>query len=166
MKKLALALVFGALSVGAVSAQTTEKKAKVKTERNETKIKREGAVAGKHNRGNKEMKSPEERADRQTKVMVEKLGLTNDQASRIKELNLRKAQQMQALKAKYGEQRKGMGAEMQDIKNTWHQDLKNVLSAEQYAKFQAQQEERKAKMKARREAGKGKKEFRKDYQKS
>ena len=150
MKKLALALVFGALSMGAVSAQTTGK-TKVKSEKKETKIKQEGAVKGKENGERKEAKTPEERAEKQTQHMTKNLGLTPDQATRIKELNLHRAQQMQAIKAKYAEQKKGRGTEMKDIMTNWESQLKSVLSAEQYTKFQAMQEERKAKMKERKE---------------
>jgi protein CpxP len=149
MKKLALALVFGALSVGAVSAQTTSA-TKVKTNHKETKIKKDGAAKGQEKHGEKEAKTPEERAEKQTQNMTKKLALTDDQVSRIKELNLQRAQQMQAIKTKYAAEKKGRGEEMKVIMTNWESQVKSVLNTDQYAKLKAMQEERKAKMKEHR----------------
>ena len=160
MKNLALALVVGILSVGTVSAQT-DQKTKVKADKNEVKIKTEAegrkghmkSQDGKH----KEHKSPEERAKHRTEKMTKELNLTQDQSQRVHQLNMQKAQQMQALKAKHaGADHSAMKTEMKTLRQNWNNDLKATLTAEQYAKYQAMQEERKAKMKDKKgKHGKG-----------
>ncbi len=150
MKKLALALVFGALSMGAVSAQTVQK-SKVKADRKEVKVKQEvkGASDKKHVE-----KTPEERADRQVKRMTEDLKLTDDQAVRIREISLRKSQQMSALKGRNADNKEAMKAEMMQIKNAYQGDLKTILTPEQLEKHEALKAERKAKMKGKHEGQK------------
>ena len=145
MKKLALALVFGALSVGAVSAQTVDK-FKVKKEGKEIKTTQEykGDKGRKH-----QAKSPAERADRTAKRMTEELGLNSNQANQVRELALVKAEQMQALKTKHGENRDAAKAEMKQIKTNFKNGLKSVLTAEQLQKHETLQAERRAKMKAK-----------------
>jgi len=145
MKKLALALVFGVLSIGAVSAQTTDK-LKVKNNGKDVKAKQE--MKGDQGRRH-EAKSPEERADREAKRLTQELGLTDDQTRQVRELSLRKTQQMAAMKERSGENREAMKGEMQQIRNAFQTDLKNVLTAEQFQKFEALKAEQKAKMKGK-----------------
>ena len=145
MKKLALALVFGVLSLGAVSAQTVDK-IKIKKDGKEVKTKQE--IKGDKGRKHEE-KSPAERAERTAKRMTEDLGLNPDQTTQIKALALVKAEQMQALKAKNGENKEAMKAEMKQVKNNFQSGLKNVLTPDQMTKYEALQAERKTKMKAK-----------------
>ena len=151
MKKLALALVFGVLSLGAVSAQTVDK-LKVKKDGKEVKAKQE--IKG--DKGRKfDEKSPEERADKMSKRMTEELGLNANQTAQVRELVLVKGQQMQALKAKNGDNKEAMKAEMKQIKTNFQTGLKNVLTPDQMQKYEALQQERKAKMKGKHGEHKG-----------
>ena len=151
MKKLALALVFGVLSMGAVSAQTVDK-LKVKKDGKEVKAKQEikGDKGRKH-----EDKSPAERADRTAKRMTEDLGLNANQTSQVRELALIKAEQMQALKEKNADNRDANKAEMKQIKNNFQTGLKNVLTPDQMQKYENLQAERKAKGKGKHGEHKG-----------
>ena len=151
MKKIALALAFGVLSLGAVSAQTVDK-LKVKKDGKEVKAKQEF----KDNKARKhEEKSPAERAERTAKRMTEDLGLNSSQTTQVRELALIKAEQMQTLKEKNGENKEAMKTEMMQIKNNFQTGLKNVLSPDQMTKFETMEAERKAKMKDKHGEHKG-----------
>ena len=143
MKKLALALVFGVLSLGAVSAQTVDK-LKVKKDGKEVKAKQE--VKGDKGRKHEE-KSPAERAERTAKRMTEELGLNSNQTIQVRELALAKADRMDALKTKNGENKEAMKTEMKQIKDNFQSGLKSILTPDQMTKFESMQAERKAKMK-------------------
>ncbi|MFC5272297.1 hypothetical protein [Adhaeribacter terreus] len=144
MKKVALALVFGILSVAAVSAQTTQN-TKVKTENGRSaKQKYEFKKDGKKDH---QKRTPEQRAEMQAKRLQTQFNLTDAQAAKIRELSLDKATQMQAIKVKYAEDRKAMGAEMKNVRNNWDHQLKSVLTPAQYAQFEKERAEKMAKRK-------------------
>jgi protein CpxP len=136
MKKLGLALVFGIFSLGAVSAQTSQK-AKVKTETKDQKVKQEG-------KGHKEHqdRSPEERAEMKANKLAKELNLTDAQKNQIREVTLAKAQRMDALKAQHQDNRKAMGTEMKEVKNTYETQLKDILTPDQYAKYEKERQEK------------------------
>lgn len=142
MKKLALALVFGVVSMGAVSAQTT--KTKVNKAGTEVKVKQENK--GRHHEGKTE-RTPDERATRHTEKMTKELGLTADQAAKVKELNLQKAEKMTALKAQNSTDKKGLGSQMKDERANYEAGLKAVLTPAQFTAYQNKQAERRDKMK-------------------
>ncbi|MBK0402733.1 hypothetical protein I5M27_07030 [Adhaeribacter sp. BT258] len=145
MKKVALALVFGILSMATVSAQTTQK-TKVKTEGGrDAKLNYELKQQGKKDH---QKRTPQERADLQAKRLQTQFNLTDAQASKIREMSLAKATQMQALKAKYAEDRKAMGSEMKTVRSNWDNELKSVLTPDQYAQYE---KDRAAKMAKRKE---------------
>ena len=151
MKKLALALVFGVFSMGAVSAQTVEK-TKIKKDGKEIKAKQE--IKGQKDRKH-EAKTPTERADRTAKKMTGELGLNATQSSQVRELALVKAEQMQVLKAKHGDNKTAMKADMQQIKANFKNGLTSILTPDQLTRYEAIQAERKAKMKANHGEHKG-----------
>ncbi len=139
MKKVALALVFGILTVGGVSAQTT-KKAKVKSETDQNaKLKTE--LKHKNEKDHKQ-RTPEERAEIQAKRLRTQYNLNDVQTARIKEISLAKVTQMQSLKDKYSDNRKEMSSEMRTLKTNWENELKAVLTPEQYAQFQKERTEK------------------------
>lgn len=70
--------------------------------------------------------SPEERAEQQTKHMTSQLGLSPEQAAKVKEINLKYAQQQ-------GEHR-GDHESMMKMTETKNAELKQVLTEEQYQK--------------------------------
>jgi hypothetical protein len=142
MKKLALILTIGLFSMGAVSAQTTQK-TKVKTENKNGKgIKHDG----KHD----ERRTPEERADMQAQKLAKKFSLTADQTAKIRQLSLEKATKMEAIKAKNKESRQATGAEMKEIKSSWEGQLKTILTQDQYAQYVKERDEKMAERKEKR----------------
>lgn len=141
MKKLALALVFGVLSVGAVSAQTTPKN-KIKTEK---KADNKKGGEGKEY----QQKTPEQRAEMQAQKMGKEYNLTDDQIMKLKEVNLAKARQMETLRSQGKENREAMGSQMKEIKNNYDNQVKGILTPDQYAKFDKERAERMEKRKGK-----------------
>lgn len=80
--------------------------------------------------------TPEERAERQTDVMTERLGLTEEQVAKVKELNLAFAEKMQANREKAGEDRQAARDAMLATRDEHVEALKNVLTEEQFEKWE------------------------------
>ncbi len=97
-----------------------------------------------HRMGQGQPKSPEQRADRHTAMLTKKLSLTADQQPKVRQILLAQAQEGQALKAKYPdkEQRKAHRDEMKASHAKYQAQLQGVLSADQYGKLTAMQQER------------------------
>jgi len=103
-------------------------------------------------------KSPEQKAAIQADRMKTDLALTDAQRSQVYEACLKRIQDAGAIKAKYanmsgkkdGKARKG---ELKAVRATFDARMKEVLTADQYAKWSKQKEEHKAKAKARRQQG-------------
>ncbi|MCB2407848.1 hypothetical protein [Hymenobacter lucidus] len=129
MNKLLLLLATFSLSAGATSAQAPLKKAKVKTE----------ASKAKHT-----PKTPEQQADHFTRQLTQKLALSTDQAQRVRQLNLAYQQEQQAAKAKYGTDHKNPAKrqEMKVLRDRFETQLRQVLSADQAAKYAQLREEK------------------------
>lgn len=105
------------------------KKAKVKTE----------ASKAKHT-----PKTPEQQADHFTRQLTQKLALSTDQAQRVRQLNLAYQQEQQAAKAKYGTDHKNLAKrqEMKALRDRFETQLRQVLSADQAAKYAQLREEK------------------------
>jgi len=89
--------------------------------------------------------TPAERAKAQTAMMKEKLGLTDEQVSKIGALNLKYAEQMDPI-IKGSE---GPFMKARDVRNVEEQkeaELKGLLSADQFQKFQTMKEEMREKL--------------------
>ncbi|MCR5889635.1 DUF4890 domain-containing protein [Hymenobacter sp. J193] len=144
MKKLLVVLLAFSFSAGAASAQTTT------------------APAGKPkmhhgHKGQKANLTPEQRADKAAKKMAEKLSLTAAQTTQVRQLHLARIQEMQAHKAQAGTtaapaDKKQHHAAMKAGKQRYEAQLKQILSAEQYAKYTQLQAERMQKRKAHRQS--------------
>lgn len=94
----------------------------------------------------KPQKSPEQKADRHASHLAKALGLNIDQEARIEKLMLARAQETAALKAKYGAGRKAGRADMKAAHDRYQAQLKEILTPEQYAKFELQKHEHHGKM--------------------
>ncbi|PJJ47802.1 Spy/CpxP family protein refolding chaperone [Hymenobacter chitinivorans] len=82
--------------------------------------------------------SPDERATRRSEQLTKELGLTADQSSRIKQILLTREQEMQALRGQgkpEGADRAQLGAQMKANREKYDAQFKEVLTADQYAKF-------------------------------
>ncbi len=89
-------------------------------------------------------RTPEQRAARQTVKMTETLKLNEEQTRRVKEINLRYAQQAQQM-------REAMRAELKSMHQNKDGELKAVLTEAQYQQLQQIHEDRKEKVKTRTE---------------
>jgi len=101
----------------------------------------------------KERRSAQERAQLQTGRMTKDLGLTTMQASQVETINLKYAEQADALRAerqaaKEKAPKEGKGKALAEAKDA---ELKAVLTPEQYATWQVKKEAMMAKQKAKRE---------------
>jgi periplasmic protein CpxP/Spy len=163
MKKLIAALSLSMLVVGSAYAQTT-------TTQQDRKPRSEMRAAMKH----KAQKNPEEVAQMKTDRMAQKLELSEAQKNQLQTLNLRHAQEMKAMRESHkaaGEKTAEQRTQMQEARkashNQWQAELKGILSAEQFAKYEAD----KAEMKQKRGEGKkghkgGDSKKKGDYQKT
>ena len=89
---------------------------------------------------------PEQMAERQTNMMKEQLELTAEQLPKIEELNLKYAKKMGEVREEVGEDREAMREKIMPLMQEKDTELKKILTAEQWAKFE---EERKERMKNR-----------------
>ncbi len=93
-------------------------------------------------------RSPQERARNQTQWMQKNLGINEDQNKRVYEIIFKHAQEMDAARSSGpGPDRRSA---MQNIAASRDAELKNVLTADQYQKYQAHEQEAKDKMRERR----------------
>ncbi|MDQ4139671.1 MAG: DUF4890 domain-containing protein [Bacteroidota bacterium] len=128
MKKLIFAFALSLFIVFSSYAQTENK---ANTEQNST---------------TRQRATLEERATRQTKMMVKSLGLTADQETKLQNLNLKRMNEMQALREKFningGSQNNSFSKEAKVLRDTYETQLKTILTPEQYTKYLAQRSER------------------------
>ncbi|RDC62817.1 hypothetical protein [Adhaeribacter pallidiroseus] len=89
--------------------------------------------------------TPEERADRQTKMMASTLGLSADQEAKVKALNLKRLTQIDALRESKETQANVDRNQAKTIRDNWNIELKSILTPEQYTKYEAQQGEMRGK---------------------
>ncbi|AHJ97232.1 guided entry of tail-anchored proteins factor 1 [Hymenobacter swuensis] len=144
MKKLLILLAAFSLSAAAASAQTTPVK----------------AAHGQHMKGgkmhgDKAPKTPEQRADHAAQALTKQLGLSAAQTAQVRQLHLDRARQMQAHKAQAGTStgtdKKQHHEAMKAEKAQYEAQLKQILSADQYAKYAQLQADKMAKHKAHRQ---------------
>jgi protein CpxP len=98
--------------------------------------------------------SPDEKADKVSKRMKTDLSLSDKQAAEIKKITLARMDNAQTARHKAAEARKAYHQERKQIQQNWEQDLKGILSAQQYADYELQKEEQKKKMEERMKSDK------------
>ncbi|AII50886.1 hypothetical protein [Hymenobacter sp. APR13] len=131
MKKMLVLLAAVIVSASAASAQTTP-------------TSRMGA-----GRMQDAARTPEQRAEMQTKRLTQQLGLSADQSAKVQTIALAENQELQALRGKYASaaNRKGAGQELKAVQEKYDAQLKSVFTAEQYAKYTQMREDRQEKRK-------------------
>jgi Spy/CpxP family protein refolding chaperone len=97
---------------------------------------------------NKPKKSPQQKADHGAAKMAKELGLNADQEARIEKILLARQQELKPLKEKYGQDRKAGQSEMKAVKDRYKAQIKEVLTAEQYAKYEQLKDDQKGKGRA------------------
>ncbi|MCC2545243.1 DUF4890 domain-containing protein [Hymenobacter sp. BT175] len=140
MKKILVLLAAFTFSAGVASAQTpaqTKIKHKVKTEH-----------------GAKADKTPEQKAERSAQKMAKSLGLSAEQTEKVRQLNLARFQERQAKRAHQGTAAKTRASrqEMKAGREQYEAQLKQILSADQFAKYAQLKAEKMEKQKASRKA--------------
>ncbi|MCC6702968.1 MAG: hypothetical protein IT221_15660 [Fluviicola sp.] len=136
MKTLLIAAAL--LLSGTMFAQTTETKGKSpKTEE-------------------KERKTPDERANGLTNKMTEKLGLSEDQKAKVYTINVDMAKKNDAIRQNTALTKEDRRAQLKSNYLDRRSQYQSVLTAEQFAKFEAWEKEKKAKRQENKGNGKGK----------
>ncbi len=108
-------------------------------------------------RAKKELKTPEERAIHQTKKMTERYGLDALQSERLLEATRTRIAQEESLRAQdkaMKEERKAQRAARKAAHDRYMNEVREVMTAEQFASFEKDIEARKAKRKEQRAAKK------------
>ena len=103
-----------------------------------------------HRHGERERKSPEQRAEMHTSRMQEQLKLDDVQAEKVAEINLRFAEQMEAVRAARKPEQEGMTEKARGLSDSRDAELKAVLSEEQYTRMLELREQHMQEMKERR----------------
>ncbi|WP_046244675.1 hypothetical protein [Hymenobacter terrenus] len=83
-------------------------------------------------------KDPAKKADQKAGKMAKELGLNADQEARLEKLMLTRHQETAALKTKYATDKKAGRADMKAAHDRYQAELKQILTPEQYAKFEQQ----------------------------
>ena len=94
----------------------------------------------------KQKMSPEQRAEKQTKMMVNKLNLNDQQAEQVMQINKETAAKMRPL-VENGKENK---EKMKSVLSERDSRLKSVLTEEQYGNYEHVKQERMDKRKERR----------------
>ena len=80
-------------------------------------------------------KSPAQKADHKAGKMAKELGLTADQEAKVEQLLLTRQQENAALKTKYGTDKKAGRPDLKAVHDRYEAQLKSILTAEQFARF-------------------------------
>ncbi|MCS7035915.1 MAG: DUF4890 domain-containing protein [Saprospiraceae bacterium] len=85
--------------------------------------------------------NPEQRAEQQTAMMKERLSLSDAQAAKVLEINVKYARQMQDARQKNEGDWEAMRAQMTTIRQAQDQELQTVLTQEQWQQWLAARQE-------------------------
>ena len=134
MKKIIAVLSLGMLVVGSSFAQTVPQK---------NQQEKRARMEQRGDRSERTKKSPEEMAQLKTERMAQKLDLTAAQKNQLQALNLRQAEEMKAMREsmKGSEDRTKIREARKASHDKWQAELKSILTAEQYAKYEADHEQ-------------------------
>lgn len=108
------------------------------------------AMAQQQGPGKREHKTAEERASKATEKMTTQLGLDDSQKAKIQEVNLGIAKKNDAIRENTSLTREQKMAQVKQNHDARDAQYKEILSADQYAKYQAWEKEKREKMEAKR----------------
>lgn len=94
--------------------------------------------------------TPQERAQKQTRMLTKKLNLSADQANTLNSINMSFANSMDSMMHS-GADRKSIGTARKQMAAQKEAQLQQLFTADQYKQYQAIEEERKQRMMQRRE---------------
>ncbi len=116
-----------------------------------------GSLMAQRGDGMKTPRTPEQRAEMQTKHLAKDLALSADQQSKVKAIFLSRAVQVDSLRASQSMDKSQRMQQLKAAKTATDADMQKVLSADQYQKYLQIQEERMDKMQQRRQSRQGEK---------
>ena len=132
MKKIVLMMAMTVLATGAISAKTP-------------------AAFVQQGQG---QATPEERAERQLTMMTETLTLTADQTTKLKPIILARSTEQSALRQKMqGGDREALMGEYRKLNEKYNAQIKAVLTAEQYTKYEENQAQKRGGGQRRNQGG-------------
>lgn len=99
------------------------------------------------------MRAPEQQAQNQAQRLAKELNLTADQQTKVQQLMTAQRQEMQTAIQNAGGDRRAMGQAMRAGRDKFDGQLKDVLSADQYTKYQQLMAQRREQMRERRQGG-------------
>ncbi|RZL04812.1 MAG: hypothetical protein EOO62_20445 [Hymenobacter sp.] len=99
------------------------------------------------------MRSPEQQAQNQAQRLAKELNLTADQQTKVQQLMTAQRQETQAAIQGAGGDRKAMGQAMRTGRDKFNGQLKTVLTADQFTKYQQIMTQRREQMRERRQGG-------------
>lgn len=90
--------------------------------------------------------TPEEMAQRQTDQIKEKCGIDKDQEKKVYDLNLKSSKEMAKMREgmQGGGDRDAMREKMTKMREEQNKEMKKILTADQYVKYEKYLEERRA----------------------
>ncbi len=94
---------------------------------------------------NKEARTPEQKASKRSEILTQKLGLSTEQKQSVYNLILDKTTKVEAIKAKYTTNKKGMGKELKPLRDNFDSQMKAILTPDQATKWEQLKSEQKAK---------------------
>jgi protein CpxP len=103
----------------------------------------------------KEMQTPEQRAEKMTTKMTEELGLSEDQKQKIYQINLENAQKRQAQREVMQEEQKAKRAAMQAQNKVQNEQIEAVLTPDQKTKWEEVKKENRKEIRERSGSGRG-----------
>jgi protein CpxP len=96
-------------------------------------------------------KTPAERAGHQVQALTRQLGLSAEQAPKVESILQAQLTEMQALNERYpAGNRRGIGPELKASKVRYDEQLKAVLTPEQFARLEQLRQERRQQLRDRR----------------
>ncbi|UOQ96282.1 hypothetical protein MUN81_13595 [Hymenobacter sp. 5317J-9] len=101
--------------------------------------------------------TPEQQAQRRTQYLAKELGLSADQQAKLQPILLAQRQEMMAMREKVqtGGRQRGMGQDLKAAQAKYTDQIKAVLTPEQFAKFDQMKDDARDKMRERRASGQG-----------
>ena len=96
-------------------------------------------------------RTPEQRAERQTENLTRQLGLTPDQAAKVERILQAQRQEAQALRQQNGGDRRALAQSLKAGRAKYDEQLRAVLSPDQYTKYNQLRDERREQMRERRQ---------------
>jgi hypothetical protein len=142
MKKLVAMLALGLTLVGSAYAQDApqrEKRESQKGQYGQERKERKNKDAFGRNAERRDKLTLEQRATKRTEKVSQQLDLNSKQKSKLQELNLKQAQQMEAIATQRTNANNVKGAnrqEMQSLHANYEKELKSILTKKQYAKYE------------------------------